>query len=119
MPPSLPLLARLNWYWIFQLAGWNGAALLSLASLSRAPLSAAIIGVSWCGAATGLLLSIAWRRVLRRRGWIAGRFAWQRIVPSLLLLALLQSLLAGASYVLLQPFGPVTSWLWLPSAMVS
>lgn len=117
--PPKPLLARLNWYWIFQLAGWNGAALLSLASLSRAPLSAAIIGVSWCGAATGLLLSMAWRRVLRRRGWIEGRFSWQRIVPCLLLIALLQSLLAGASYALLQPFGPVTSWLWLPSAMVS
>lgn len=117
--PSPSLLARLNWYWIFQLAGWNGAALLSLATLSRAPLSAAIVGVSWCGAATGLLLSMAWRRVLRRHGWIAGRFAGQYIVPSLLLIALLQSLLAGASYVLLQPFGPVTSWLWLPSAMVS
>lgn len=117
--PPPPLLARLNWYWIFQVVGWNGAALLSLASLSRAPLSAAIIGVSWCGAATGLLLSMAWRRVLRRRGWIAGRFAWQRIVPSLLLLALLQSLLAGASYMLLQPFGRVTSWQWLPSAMIS
>lgn len=117
--PSPSLLARLNWYWIFQLAGWNGAALLSLATLSRAPLSAAIVGVSWCGAVTGLLLSMAWRRVLRRRGWVEGRFAWQRIVPCLLLIALVQSLLAGASYVLLQPFGPVTSWLWLPSAMVS
>lgn len=119
MKPSPPLLARLNWYWIFQLAGWNIAALLALLSLSFAPVSWAIIGVSWWSAASGLLLSILWRRVLRQRGWINGRFAWQVVLPSLLLLALMQCVLAGLAYVVLQPFGAVTSLRWLPSAWVS
>lgn len=119
MKHSPPLLARLNWYWIFQLAGWNIAAMLSLLSLSRAPLSWAILGVCWWGAASGLLLSMAWRRVLQRRGWIHGRFAWQYVLPTLVPLALAQCALAGLGYVVLQPFGPVTSLNWLPSALIS
>lgn len=119
MKHSPPLLARLNWYWIFQLAGWNIAAMLSLLSLSRAPLSWAILGVCWWGAASGLLLSMAWRRVLQRRGWIHGRFAWQYVLPALVPLALAQCVLAGLGYVVLQPFGPVTSLNWLPSALIS
>ncbi|MGK5027861.1 sensor histidine kinase [Janthinobacterium sp. RB2R34] len=119
MQPSPPLLARLNWYWIFQLTGWNIAALLALLSLSFAPVSWAVIGVSWWGAASGLLLSMAWRRVLRQRGWTNGRFAWQHVLPSLMLLTLLQCALAGLGYVILQPLGPVTSLNWLPSALVS
>lgn len=119
MKHSPPLLARLNWYWIFQLAGWNIAAMLSLLSLSRAPLSWAILGVCWWGAASGLLLSMAWRRVLQRRGWIHGRFAWQYVLPALMPLALAQCALAGLGYVMLQPFGPVTSLNWLPSALIS
>lgn len=112
-------LTRLNWYWTFQLAGWNGAALLALLSLSRAPMSWPILGVCWWGGASGLLLSMAWRRLLRRRGWIDGRFAWQRILPVLPLLGLIQSLSAGAGYAVLQPFGPVTSLAWLPPALVT
>lgn len=119
MKQKPPLLARLNWYWIFQLTGWNIAALLTLLSLSFAPVSWAILGVCWWGAASGLLLSMAWRRVLQRRGWIHGRFAWQYVLPSLLLLTLAQCVLAGLAYAVLQPFGPVTSLNWLPSALVS
>ncbi|OYO26276.1 sensor histidine kinase [Janthinobacterium sp. PC23-8] len=119
MQASPPLLVRLPWYWIFQLAGWNVAALLTMPSLSFAPVTRAIIGVSWWGAASALLLSMAWRRVLQRRGWIHGRFAWPYVLPSLLLLTLLQCALAGLGYVVLQPFGPVTSLRWLPSALVS
>ena len=114
-----PLLTRLNWYWIFQLVGWNGAALLALLSLSQAPLSWAILGVCWWGGASGLLLSMAWRRILLRRGWIDGRFAWQRILPVLPVLGLIQSLSAGAAYAVLQPFGPVTSLAWLAPALVT
>lgn len=119
MKQKPPLLARLNWYWIFQLTGWNIAALLTLLSLSFAPVSWAILGVCWWGAASGLLLSMAWRGVLQRRGWIHGRFAWQYVLPSLLLLTLAQCVLAGLAYAVLQPFGPVTSLNWLPSALVS
>ena len=119
MTPKPPLLARLNWYWIFQLMGWNIAAVLALLSLSFAPVTWPVIGVSWWGAAGGLLLSMGWRRVLRRRGWLNGRFAWQYVLPSLLLMTLLQCALAGLGYVVLQPFGPVTSLRWLPSALIS
>ena len=119
MTPKPPLLARLNWYWIFQFTGWNIAAVLALLSLSFAPVTWPVIGVCWWGATSGLLLSMAWRRVLRRRGWINGRFAWQYVLPSLALMTLVQCVLAGLGYAVLQPFGPVTSLRWLPSALIS
>ena len=119
MKQTPPLLARLNWYWIFQLAGWNIVAVLALLSLSFAPVTWPVIGVCWWGAASGLLLSMAWRRVLQQRGWIQGRFAWQYVLPSLLLLTLAQCMLAGSAYAVLKPFGPVSTLRWLPSALVS
>ena len=119
MKQKPPLLARLNWYWIFQLTGWNIAALMALLSLSFVPISWAVAGVSWWGAASGLLFSIGWRRLLRRQGWINGRFTWQRIVPVLVLMGLLQSLVVGLGYAVLRPFGRVATLAWLPSAWVS
>jgi len=119
MKHSPPLLARLPWYWIFQLAGWNIVAVLALLSLSFAPVTWPVIGVCWWGATSGLLLSMAWRRVLQQRGWIQGRFAWQYVLPSLLLLTLTQCVLAGSAYAVLKPFGPVSTLSWLPSALVS
>ena len=114
-----PLLARLPWYWIFQLAGWNIVAALALLSLSFAPVTWPVIGVCWWGATSGLLLSMAWRRVLQQRGWVQGRFAWQYVLPSLLLMTVVQCVLAGSAYAVLRPFGPVSTLRWLPSALIS
>ena len=120
MPPArAPLLARINWYWVFQLAGWNIMAVLTLMGLAHNGASLAVIGVCWWGAATGLALSILWRHWLRRHGWVARHFAWQRILPACLLLALVQTALVASAYAVLRPFGAIRNVDWLPFAVIS
>ena len=114
-----PLLARINWYWTFQLAGWSTIGLLTLQSLSFNGVSWAIAGTSFWGAASGLALSIPWRRWLRRRGMLGRQADWKRIVPALLLLGMLQTLLVALGYFVLRPFGSMRGIDWLPSALAS
>lgn len=114
-----PLLARINWYWTFQLAGWGAIGLLTLLSLSYQGLSWAIAGTSFWGAASGLALSIPWRRWLRRQQLVGRHADWKRIVPALLVLGTLQTVLVALGYFVLRPFGHVRSIDWLPSALAS
>lgn len=114
-----PLLARLRWYWLFQLAGWSGIGLLTLQSLSFNGVSWAIAGTSFWGAASGLALSIAWRRRLRRQQLVGRHAEWWRIVPAVVTLGVLQTVLVALGYVVLQPFGNVRGVDWLPSALAS
>lgn len=114
-----PLFARLNWYWIFQLAGWGAIGLLTLLSFSYQGLSWAIAGTSFWGAASGLALSIPWRRWLRRQQLVGRHADWKRIVPALLALGTLQTALVALGYFVLRPFGNVRSIDWLPSALAS
>lgn len=114
-----PLLARINWYWTFQLAGWGAIGLLTLLSLSYQGLSWAIAGTSIWGAASGLALSIPWRRWLRRQQLVGRHADWKRIVPALLALGTLQTVLVALGYFVLRPFGHVRSIDWLPSALAS
>ncbi|MGK5049409.1 sensor histidine kinase [Janthinobacterium sp. GB4P2] len=114
-----PLLTRINWYWVFQLAGWNIMALLTLMGLAHNGASWAVIGVCWWGAATGLGLSILWRRWLRRQSWVARHFTWQRILPACVVLAVVQSALVATGYIALRPFGAIRDFDWLPFALIS
>lgn len=120
MPPERPpLLARIHWYWTFQLAGWSAIGLLTLQSLSFNGMSWAIAGTSFWGAASGLALSIAWRRWLRRHGWVGRQADWKRIIPGVLALGALQSALVALGYFVLRPFGSMRGVDWLPSALAS
>lgn len=114
--PPLPLLARVNWYWICQLGGWTLLGLANIAvnykMLDRPGLLAVCVWSSLCGMAVSQL----WRRVLRRHGGTAPR--WRRIAPLLLPLAALQSGLVALAFAVLQPFGPVTGLAWVPGALV-
>lgn len=118
-PDRPPLLARVNWYWVFQLAGWSIMALLTWLGLPRNGDGWAVIGVCWWGAACGLGLSILWRRWLRRHGWVARHFAWQRILPACAVLALAQTALVAGGYLVLRPFGAIRNLDWLPFALLS
>ncbi|MGK5079790.1 sensor histidine kinase [Janthinobacterium sp. HLX7-2] len=118
-PDRLPVLARIDWYWVFQLAGWNTMALLTLMGLTHNGASWAVIGVCWWGAASGLGLSIVWRRWLRRHGWVERHFAWQRILPACVVLAIMQTALVATGYIVLRPFGAIRNFDWLPFALIS
>ncbi|MGV7210663.1 sensor histidine kinase [Oxalobacteraceae bacterium A2-2] len=112
-----PLLARLNWYWILQVLGWTLFALMQLMFNAVGELTWRIAAIaSWAGLA-GLLWSHAWRRLLKRRGWLGARPQWNSLAPAMLVLACLQTFSVALGYLVLQPHGPVKSLDWLPGSI--
>ena len=112
-----PLLARINWYWTFQLAGWGALTLFNSVYGGSSQLRI-VVTISCWGSLGGLLLSHLWHGVLRRYGWAANGLRWQRIVPSLILLAVIQTASVTAAFHVMYPPGTIRGIAWLPGALL-
>ena len=112
-----PLLARINWYWTFQLAGWGALTLFNSVYGGSSQLRI-VVTISCWGSLGGLLLSHLWRGVLRRRGWVANGLRWQRIVPSLIVLAAIQTASVTAAFHVMYPPDVLRGIAWLPGALL-
>ncbi|MGF6119685.1 hypothetical protein ABIE30_004910 [Janthinobacterium lividum] len=112
-----PLLARINWYWTFQLAGWGALTLFNSVYGGSTQLRIVVTIASW-GSLGGLLLSHLWHGVLRRRGWVANGLRWQRIVPSLIVLAAIQTASVTAAFHVMYPPDTIRGIAWLPGALL-
>ncbi|MBR7635775.1 sensor histidine kinase [Janthinobacterium lividum] len=112
-----PLLARINWYWTFQLAGWGALILFNSVYGGSTQLRIVVTIASW-GSLGGLLLSHLWHGVLRRRGWAVNGLRWQRIVPSLILLAAIQTASVTAAFHVMYPPDTIRGIAWLPGALL-
>ncbi|NRR32689.1 histidine kinase [Oxalobacteraceae bacterium] len=120
LPVSLakprPLLVRLNWYWIFQLAGWSFVALVSI-YFNAGHRTWRIIAIAWWSAGAGVLLSHGWHHLLRQHAWLERPLRWRRLVPGVMLSAGAQTTVVLAGYYLFNPFGTV-DLTYLPSAWI-
>jgi hypothetical protein len=62
MTNDRPLLARLNWYWIFQVAGWGSVPLFMISNALGYNFSWHFVAICCWGGVFGLLLSDQWHR---------------------------------------------------------
>ncbi|WP_332861267.1 sensor histidine kinase [Janthinobacterium svalbardensis] len=112
-----PLLARINWYWTFQLAGWGALTLFNSVYGGSSQLRI-VVTISCWGSLGGLLLSHLWHGILRRRGWAANGLRWKRILPSLALLAAIQTASVTAAFHAMYPPDVLRGLAWLPGALL-
>ncbi|MDN2712038.1 histidine kinase [Janthinobacterium sp. SUN118] len=111
------LLARINWYWTFQLAGWSALALFNSVYGGSSELRIVATIACW-GSLGGLLLSHLWHGVLRRRGWAANGLRWKRVLPSLFLLAAVQTASVVIAFHVMYPPDVLHGIAWLPGALL-
>ena len=112
-----PLLARINWYWTFQLAGWGALTLFNSVYGGSSQLRI-VVTISCWGSLGGLLLSHLWHGILRRRGWASNGLRWKRILPSLALLAAIQTASVTAAFHVMYPPDVLRGLAWLPGALL-
>ncbi|WP_402720534.1 sensor histidine kinase [Janthinobacterium rivuli] len=112
-----PLLARINWYWTFQLAGWGALTLFNSVYGGSTQLRTVVTIAGW-GSLGGLLLSHLWHGVLQRRGWAANGLRWTRIVPSLMVLAAIQTASVASAFHVMYPPHTIRGIAWLPGALL-
>lgn len=115
MDPKLPLLARLNWYWPLQCAGWLGVALFNLAMAMGNTGNGAVAVCAWSGA-SGLLLSDLWHRALKRRAGAGRPAGWPWLAGGILVLAAAQSASVFGAFLVFRPFGEPHGYAWIPYA---
>lgn len=119
MKNDRPLLARLNWYWPLQLAGWN---LLPIMMISMTPAGQrpwAMLAVGYWGAVAGLLISDVWHRMLKRRIRNGIRVGWKTIALAVLILGTIHTGVQLLGFMVIKPFGEVRGVRWLPGALLS
>ena len=112
-----PLLARINWYWTFQLAGWGALTLFNSVYGGSSQLRIVVSIACWASLG-GLLLSHLWHGILRRRGWAKHGLRWKRILPSLALLAAIQTMNVTAAFYTMYPADVLHGVAWLPGALL-
>jgi signal transduction histidine kinase len=118
MTNDRPWLARLNWYWIFQLAGWNFLPLL-LFSMSPADSHTwRVVAISFWGVAAGLVISDLWHRLLKSQIRNGIRVNWKMMLVAILLLGAIHTGVQTVGYLVIKPFGEVHGVLWLPGALL-
>jgi signal transduction histidine kinase len=117
MNSNRPLIARLNWYWIFQLAGWGFLPLFAFSMGAwKAP---GMMAISWWGAVSGLVISDLWHRMLQRRVRNGERVTWKLVSGAILVLGVLHTAVQLVGYIVIRPFGDVHGVAWLPGALLS
>lgn len=112
-----PLLSRINWYLICQLAGWSGVGLFILSYLGTHATRQYLYVCIW-GACIGALLSDQWHRFLKSRIEARRRTGWHTVAAGILLLAVLQTAAMASGYMVFKPFGEVRGWEWAPNALI-
>ncbi len=120
MTADRPLLARLNWYWLFQLSGWSLIPLFFMSYTVGRGFNPSLAAVAWWGGGFGLLLSDLWHRLLkyRSRNGASWKLSWKRMLLAVVLLGVLHTGIQTWGFMLFQPFGPVQGWYWLPGALM-
>ena len=119
MKNDRPLLARLNWYWLLQLAGWNLLPITMVSMTPGGPRAWAMLAVGYWGAVAGLLISDIWHRMLKRRIRNGLRVGWTAIALAVLVLGTIHTGVQLLGYMVIKPFGEVRGIGWLPGALIS
>lgn len=114
-----PLLARLNWYWLLQLAGWGSLPLMMISMSPGGPRPWAMLAVGYWGAVAGLLISDIWHRILKRRIRDGARVGWKIIALAVLVLGSIHTGVQLVGYMVIKPYGEVHGIAWLPGALIS
>jgi signal transduction histidine kinase len=117
MKPHRPLIARLNWYWIFQLAGWGFLPLF--ATITGATRMPGLIWVMWWGAGSGIVISDLWHRLLKRRQLDGQRISWKLVICGVVALGSVHTGVQFLGFLIFTPDHMVRGYSWLPSALVS
>jgi two-component sensor histidine kinase len=117
MNDTRPLIARLNWYWIFQLAGWGFLPLMSFTlGAWRVP------GLMWVmawGAVSGVLITELWHRLLKRRIRNGQRTSWKMVGLAVLVLGTIHTAAQYVGYLVFQPPHMDRGFGWVPGALLS
>ena len=119
MKNAPPLLARMNWYWLLQLVGWNVLALMMASNSLGGPRAWAILAIGYWGAVAGLVISDIWHRMLKRRIREGARVGWKIIALAVLVLGAIHTGVHLLGYLVIKPFGEVHGIAWLPGALIS
>jgi signal transduction histidine kinase len=118
MKNARPLLARLNWYWLLQLAGWNFLPLLLIAMTPGSERTSGFLGISFWGIVAGLVISDQWHRYLKRRIQAGIHVGWKTIAVALVVLSVVHFIVQLTGYLVIKPFGEVHGMWWLPGAVM-
>jgi signal transduction histidine kinase len=118
MNNARPLLARLNWYWLLQLAGWNFLPLLLFAMSTGSERTLGSLAIAYWGTVAGLVISDQWHRFLKRRIAIGVRVSWKIIALALVLLSVLHTSVQVTGFFVIKPYGEVHGAAWLPGALM-
>lgn len=113
-PARPPLLARLNWYWICQLAGWSASTLFQLVLYRDFPGVAKVAACTWL---LSLLVSDTWHRFIKACGWNRRAFDWRLLAGSVFVLA--PVMVAGVALAIHFFLRPITDFRWLPISLLS
>jgi signal transduction histidine kinase len=112
-----PLLARLNWYWIFQLAGWGFLPLFAAAmGATRMP---GLLWVMCWGAASGIVISDVWHRLIKRRVHSGRRVGWKMVLGGVLVLGTFHTAVQYLGFLMFASSGMARGFGWIPSALMS
>ena len=118
MTTDRPLLARINWYWIFQLAGWGSIALFMMSGSVGYATNKAMIAVCLWGGVFALLLADLWHRLLKQHARRGCQPGWRYMLTAVLLLGALQTGIQTLGFMLFEPFGKIQNLYWLPGALM-
>ncbi|NYE62132.1 signal transduction histidine kinase [Duganella sp. 1224] len=117
MNDKRPLIARLNWYWIFQLSGWTFLPLMSF--LMGAWRVQNLMWVMTWGAVSGLLITDMWHRVIKRRIRNRQRTSWKLVAAAVLILGTIHTFIQYLGYLVFQPQHMDRGFGWVPGALMS
>jgi hypothetical protein len=110
-----PLLARLNWYWIFQALGWLVIILFNMTAYGRYFDKPGVLATCIWSGVSGLVLSDLWHRLLKARRWNVPLLNWRMFAGPLFLLGPFQVLSVWAALLILQ--GKFDGLEWLPISL--
>ncbi|MBV7535939.1 histidine kinase [Duganella sp. sic0402] len=117
MNDKRPLIARLNWYWIFQLSGWGFLPLMSF--LMGAWRVQSLMWVMAWGAASGVLITDVWHRIIKRRIRSGQPTSWRLVAVAVLVLGTFHTFIQYLGYVIFQPAHMDRGFGWVPAALLS
>jgi signal transduction histidine kinase len=118
MTNDRPWLARLNWYWVFQLAGWNFLPLLLMSMTPGDSHTGRMVAISFWGVAAGLVISDLWHRLLKAQVRNGIRINWKVMLVAILVLGTIHTGVQTVGYLVIKPFGEVHGVAWLPGALM-
>jgi signal transduction histidine kinase len=117
MKQHRPLITRLNWYWIFQLAGWVFLPLF--ATITGATRMPGLIWVMWWGAGSGIIISDLWHRFIKRRTLNGRPVNWKMVMGGVLVLGTVHTFVQYLGFLVFVASMVMHGYGWVPGALVS